>query len=62
MQQQAARYPDPQSQTMFEFFQSPTGFLLLLAFMFVFGLITLILLGMLGGALGGAGLSRRDRR
>jgi hypothetical protein len=34
---------------------------LLLAFMFIFGLITLILLGMLGGALGGAGLGRRNR-
>lgn len=61
MQQQAGRYSDPQSQAMFEFFKSPTGFLLLLVFMFIFGLITLILLGMLGGALGGAGLSRRDR-
>lgn len=61
IQQQASRYPDPQSQTMLEFFRSPTGLLLLLVFMFIFGLITLILLGMLGGALGGAGLGRRDR-
>jgi hypothetical protein len=61
IQQQAGRYSDPQSQAMFEFFQSPTGFLLLLVFMFILGLITLILLGTLGGALGGAGLSRRDR-
>jgi hypothetical protein len=61
IQQQAGRYSDPQSQAMFEFFRSPSGLLLLLAFMFIFGLITLILLGMLGGALGGASLGRRNR-
>jgi hypothetical protein len=61
IQQQAGRYNDSQSQAAFEFFRSPSGLLLLLVFMFIFGLITLILLGMLGGALGGAGLSRRDR-
>ncbi|HTT19924.1 MAG TPA: hypothetical protein VMG82_13320 [Candidatus Sulfotelmatobacter sp.] len=61
IQQQAARYPDPQFQPTLEFFRAPAGLLVMLVFSLIAGLIIFILLGMLGGALGGVGLSRRDR-
>ncbi len=61
IQQQAARYPDPQFQSTLDFFRTPAGLATMFAFSLVMGLIIFILLGMLGGALGGAGLSRRDR-
>jgi len=61
IQQQAARYPDPQFQPTLEFFRSPAGLLVMLVFSLIVGLIIFILLGMLGGALGGVGLRRRDR-
>ncbi|HXJ86282.1 MAG TPA: hypothetical protein VMS18_05660 [Candidatus Binatia bacterium] len=61
IQQQAARYPDPQFQPTLEFFRSPAGLLVMLVFSLIVGLIIFILLGMLGGTLGGVGLSRRDR-
>ena len=61
IQQQSARYPDPQIQPMLDFFRSPAGLLLVLVLSLMVLLILFVLLGMLGGALGGAGLSRRDR-
>jgi hypothetical protein len=61
IQQQSARYPDPQVQPTLDFLRSPAGLLLMFVFSLIAGLIIFVLLGMLGGALGGAGLSRRDR-
>ena len=61
IQQQSARYPDPQMQHGFAFWRSPDGVLLMFVLLLIIGLIIFVLLGMLGGALGGAGLSRRDR-
>ena len=61
LQQQAGRYSDPEFQVTLDFFRSPAGLVLMLVFFFIAGMIILILLGMLGGALGGAGLGRRDR-
>ena len=62
VQQTAVRYNDPQYQASLDFLRSPAGLLTLLVFYFIVALILFILLGMLGGALGGAGLSRRDQR
>jgi len=61
LQQQSGRYTDPEFQTSLDFFRSPSGLVLMLAFFFVAALIILILLGMVGGAIGGASLGRRDR-
>jgi hypothetical protein len=61
IQQASARSPDPQSQPALDFLRSPDGLLLMFVFLLIAGLIMFVLLGMLGGALGGAGLSRRDR-
>jgi hypothetical protein len=59
--QASARSPDPQLQPALDFLRSPAGLLLLCVFYLIVGLILFVLLGMLGGALGGVGLSRRDR-
>ena len=61
LQQQSSRYPDADFQASLDFFRSPTGLVLMLVFFFIAALSILILLGMLGGALGGASLGRRDR-
>jgi hypothetical protein len=61
LQQQSGRYSDPEFQTSLDFFRSPTGLVLMLVFFFIVALILFILLGMLGGALAGVGLGRRDR-
>ena len=61
LQQQSARYPDPQFQHYLAFWRSSDGLLTLFVLSLIVGLIMFVLLGMLGGALGGAGLSRRDR-
>ena len=59
VRQTAARYSDPQFQASLEFWRSPAGLVLMLTGIAVFGLVALILLGSLGGALGGAVLGRR---
>jgi hypothetical protein len=61
VQQQAVRYSDPQFQATLDFFRSPAGLLMMLIFSLLMVLIVFILLGMLGGALGGIGLGKRDR-
>lgn len=61
IQQQSARYPDPQFQQALDFWRSPAGLLLLFVLLLIAVLIIFVLLGMAGGALGGAGLSRRNR-
>jgi hypothetical protein len=61
IRQTAARYPDPQFQATLDFWRSSTGLGLMLACLAVFGVIALVILGALGGALGGATLGRRNR-
>jgi len=61
IQQASVRSPDPQFQPTLDFLRSPAGLLLMCVFYLIVGLIIFVLLGMLGGALGGAGLSGRDR-
>jgi len=61
IQSQASRYPDPQRQATLDFVRSPSGLVLMLIALLVFGMILLIFLGIIGGALAGVGLGRRDR-
>jgi hypothetical protein len=61
LQQQASRYSAQQLQQSLDFVRSPTGLVLMLVFFFIVALILCILIGMLGGALGGVGMGRRDR-
>jgi hypothetical protein len=61
VEQQSARYSDPQYQATLEFFRTPAGLLTMLVFSLIAGLIIFILLGMLGGTLAGASFGRRDR-
>jgi len=61
MQEAAATSSDPQVQTLFEYFKTPSGFTVLLVAALVFLLFVAILLGTLGGVLGGVVLGRRDR-
>jgi len=61
VQQQSGRSAEPEFQASLDFFRSPTGLVLMLVFFFIVALILFILMGMLGGALGGVGMGRRDR-
>jgi RNA polymerase subunit RPABC4/transcription elongation factor Spt4 len=61
LQRTAARYPDPQFQATLDFWRTSTGLGLMLACMAIFCVVSLILLGALGGTLGGAILNRRNR-
>ena len=61
IQQNSARYSDPQFQPTLDLMRSPTGLILMMAFLLVFGFITFLLLGTLGGGLGATLLGRRDR-
>ena len=61
VQQAAARYPGPEVQPFLDFAKSPGGFTFLLAASLIFGLVTFVALGGLGGAIGAALLGRRDR-
>ena len=61
LQQQAGRYSAEQLQASLDFVRSPSGLVVILSFLFLLALIVFILIGMLGGALGGVGLGRRDR-
>lgn len=61
LQQQAGRYSAEQLQTSLDFVRSLSGLVVILSFLFLLALIVFILIGMLGGALGGVGLGRRDR-
>jgi hypothetical protein len=60
LQQQAGRSAQ-QLLANLDFVKSPTGLVVMLVGLAIFTLILFILLGMLGGALGGVGLGRRDR-
>jgi hypothetical protein len=61
VQQQSGRSAEPEFQASLDFFRSPTGLVVMLVFFFIVALIIFILMGMLGGALGGVGMGRRDR-
>jgi len=61
LQQQAGRYSAEQLQTTLDFVRSPSGLVVILSLLFLLALIVFILMGMLGGALGGVGMRRRDR-
>jgi hypothetical protein len=62
IRQTAARYPDQQFQAALDFWRSPAGLGILLACMAVFGVVVLVLLGAIGGALGGVTVGRRSLR
>jgi hypothetical protein len=61
IQQSASRYSDPQSQSALELLRSPTGLVLFMIVLLIFGCLMFILMGTVGGALGAAVLGRRDR-
>jgi hypothetical protein len=62
IQQAASRTTDPQAQQVFDYFKSPAGMAVMMIFVIVFALISFILLGGIGGALGGVFFGRRDRK
>jgi hypothetical protein len=61
MQQTAARSSDPQAQIVLDYFKSPGGCVVMMLLGAVFAFFAAIILASIGGALGGALLSRRDR-
>jgi hypothetical protein len=61
IQQTSTRYSDPQFQATLDFWRSSTGLGMMLACLVLFGVVALVILGAVGGALGGATLGRRSR-
>ncbi len=61
VQQQAARYSDPQLQPTIDFLKSSGGLVLMVACGLVFVVATFFLLGTIGGAIGGAAFGRRNK-
>jgi len=61
IRQSASRYSDPQSQSALELLRSPTGLVLFMMVLLIFGCLMFILMGTIGGALGAAVLGRRNR-
>jgi hypothetical protein len=61
LQQTAKAYSDPQFQQTLDFFRSPTGMVFMMVGMLIFLFLIFLLLATLGGAIGGATLSRRNR-
>ena len=61
LQQRAGSYSAQQLQASLDFVRSPTGLVVMLVGLAIFTLILFILMGMLGGAVGGVGMRRRDR-
>ncbi len=61
VQQQAARYSDPQLQPTIDFLKSPGGLILMVTCGLVFVIATFFLLGTIGGAIGGAAFGRRKK-
>jgi hypothetical protein len=61
IQQSASRYSDPQFAATLEFMRSPAGLTLMMAFALILGIVTFVLAGTIGGALGAAILGRRGQ-
>jgi hypothetical protein len=61
VEQQASRYSDPQFQASLDFMRSSGGLVFMMAVLAIFGLALFIVLGMIGGAIGGASFGRRNR-
>jgi hypothetical protein len=61
MRQAAARSSDPQVQAAMENFKTPQGFVVFMAFALVFLFLLFVVLGSIGGAVGAAVLSRREK-
>ena len=61
IQKAASRSNDPQVQAMMESLKTPEGLALMMIFAIVAIFLLFLLMGGIGGALGGAILSRRDR-
>jgi hypothetical protein len=61
MRQAAARSTDPQVQAAMETFKTPQGFVVFMAFALVFLFLLFVVLASIGGAVGAAVLSRRDK-
>jgi zinc-ribbon domain len=62
IQQAASRTGDPQAQQVFDYFKSPAGMAVMMVFVLIFALLSFIVLGGIGGALGGVFFGRRDRK
>ena len=62
VQQQAARYSDPQLQPTIDFLKSPGGLMLMVGLGLIFVIATFFLFGTIGGAIGGAAWGRRRQR
>jgi|SRR5580704_10369628 hypothetical protein len=60
IQEAASRYPGPQVQPFLDFVKSPGGFAFMMVASVLFGLVAVLILSGLGGALGAALLGRRD--
>jgi len=61
LQQNAARYPDSQSQATLEFLRTPAGLVFMMAFLLIFAFFMFLFLATVGGAIGGAVMGRRDK-
>ncbi len=61
IQQSASRLPGPEYQPALDFMRSPSGLLMMTVFTVLCGMLILIVLASVGGAIGGALLGRRDK-
>ena len=61
VEQQAARYSDPQFQATLEFMRSPAGLTVMMVGTLIVAFLACVILASIGGALAGAFLGRRGR-
>jgi len=62
VQQQAARYSDPQLQPTIDFLKSQSGLIFMAVCGFIFVIAIFFLLGTMGGAIGGVAFARRKQQ